>query len=306
VRSPAILTRSISVLATSFLLLVGCSTPQFTPLQHANLSANWVAVDSLNRALPADVRVFAYSQEDPELRAWFTSIRPGEAAWPRVVVAADPRTHRATTSEIAEQNDACVAVNGGYFAMDEEPASHVGLLWIADSLHSEATRIDGRPGVDRPVRAALGIGRDGRPDVTWAGDSSGVLVRYQGGASNRWAVESAVGAGPMLLRNGEYAVTATEEGFARTSIPATHPRTAAGVTSDGRLVLMVVDGRQERSRGVNLAELADLMRSAGAVDAMNLDGGGSSTLVVNGHLVNRPTGGTFQRSVMSAIVVQCR
>ena len=64
---------------------------------------------------------------------------------------------------------------------------------------------------------------------------------------------------------------------------------------------MVVDGRQVKSRGVNLEELAGLMRQVGAFEAMNLDGGGSSTLVVVNRLINRPTGGTFQRQVMSAV-----
>jgi len=68
---------------------------------------------------------------------------------------------------------------------------------------------------------------------------------------------------------------------------------------------MVVDGRQTVSRGVSLEELAQLMLDVGAVEALNLDGGGSSTLVVNGVLLNRPTGGVFQREVMSALATFC-
>ncbi len=69
----------------------------------------------------------------------------------------------------------------------------------------------------------------------------------------------------------------------------------------GALILMVVDGRQERSRGVSLDELAILMHELDVVEAMNLDGGGSSTLVVDNTLVNRPTGGITEREVMSVI-----
>jgi exopolysaccharide biosynthesis protein len=68
---------------------------------------------------------------------------------------------------------------------------------------------------------------------------------------------------------------------------------------------MVVDGRQSESRGATLDELAGLMLEAGAVDALNLDGGGSSTLAVNGNLVNLPTGGTAERQVMSALITFC-
>ncbi|HYE57986.1 MAG TPA: phosphodiester glycosidase family protein, partial [Rhodothermales bacterium] len=120
-----------------------------------------------------------------------------------------------------------------------------------------------------------------------------------------WQPREAMGAGPMLVRGGNVRVTAAEELFFGSSIPATHPRTAAGVTLDGALVFVVVDGRQMASRGVNLNELARLMLEAGARDALNLDGGGSSTLVVRGVRLNRPLGGTVEREVMNAFVASC-
>ncbi len=106
--------------------------------------------------------------------------------------------------------------------------------------------------------------------------------------------------------DGKARVTADEEGFFGSYLRDQHPRTAAGRTADGALILMVVDGRQAESRGATLDELATLMLDVGAVDALNLDGGGSSTLVVNGMLVNRPAGGTAEREVMSALVTFCR
>ena len=66
-----------------------------------------------------------------------------------------------------------------------------------------------------------------------------------------------------------------------------------------------VDGRQSDSRGVNLDELAQIMKSIGAVEALNLDGGGSSSIFANGKLLNKPVGGTEQREVMSAIAIFC-
>jgi len=93
--------------------------------------------------------------------------------------------------------------------------------------------------------------------------------------------------------------------FFGTTIPDIHPRTAAGIDENGQLILMVVDGRQRNSRGVSLAELSGLMKAIGAVRAINLDGGGSSTLIVQDKLLNLPTGGTFQREIVSAIGIQC-
>lgn len=78
-----------------------------------------------------------------------------------------------------------------------------------------------------------------------------------------------------------------------------------GYRADGTLVLLIVDGRQVASRGVYLEELAAMMLELGCIEAINLDGGGSSTLVVNGTLLNRPEGNTSQREIMSAIVLTC-
>ena len=91
--------------------------------------------------------------------------------------------------------------------------------------------------------------------------------------------------------------------FFDTKILGINPRTSAGYTSDGKLILMVVDGRQAISRGVYLDELAVIMKDLNCVEAINLDGGGSTGMVVNGTLLNKPSGTTNQREVMSAIAV---
>ena len=73
--------------------------------------------------------------------------------------------------------------------------------------------------------------------------------------------------------------------------------------NNGDVVMMVVDGRQVDSRGVYLKELALLMSQFKCREALNLDGGGSSALFVDGNLVNRPIGLSTQREVMSSIAV---
>jgi hypothetical protein len=119
-----------------------------------------------------------------------------------------------------------------------------------------------------------------------------------------------VGGGPRLLRDGRVAVTARAEGFAplrsfaQAFVRGRQPRTLAGVTDDGRLLLVTVDGRRPAwSVGMTLPEAARLMRSLGAVDALNLDGGGSTTMVVRGQVVNRPSDGVGERSVSDALYV---
>jgi hypothetical protein len=86
-----------------------------------------------------------------------------------------------------------------------------------------------------------------------------------------------------------------------------HPRTAVGLRADGTWVIVVVDGRQPQiSVGINLKDLAGLLLSLGCVDALNLDGGGSSTLVYQGQTVNSPSDTTKERPVSDAIVIMRR
>jgi hypothetical protein len=113
----------------------------------------------------------------------------------------------------------------------------------------------------------------------------------------------AVGGGPWLVRNGEILIDAPQQGFQTGFSDRRHPRTAVGITAQGKLLLVTVDGRQPMSGGMTLYELAQVMKQLGATDAINLDGGGSTTLAVRGGLVlNSPSEGK-QRPVANAVVV---
>jgi len=120
----------------------------------------------------------------------------------------------------------------------------------------------------------------------------------------RWpAIRHALGGGPRLVKDGREHITASPEGF-RSDIYAGAPsRTAVGITATGRLLLVVAEGAGGDDRcGMTLKELAATMIKLGAVDAMNLDGGGSSTFVADGRLYNAPSDGT-QRRVSNALLV---
>ena len=121
-----------------------------------------------------------------------------------------------------------------------------------------------------------------------------------------------LGSGPRLLRAGRIAVSATVEGFDppqapgffRSFVAGRNPRTLAGVRPDGTLLLVTVDGgRPGWSSGMTLTEAARLMGSLGATDALNLDGGGSSTMIVRGEVVNRPSGRVGERPVSNGLFV---
>lgn len=145
----------------------------------------------------------------------------------------------------------------------------------------------------------LKLVRAGQPvDVVWELSLLGNQVTLPGSR-----VHFALGAGPRLLANGQLQVTAEEERFRPDVAMGRAPRTALGVTADGGLLLVTVDGRQGNlAVGMTLEELARLMLELGAKEAMNLDGGGSTTMVVQGRVVNTPSAGT-ERAVGNALLV---
>jgi len=118
-----------------------------------------------------------------------------------------------------------------------------------------------------------------------------------------WAeVMEAVSGGPWLVRDGQIYIDGKEENMPPSFIDTRHPRTAVGVNASGELLLVTVDGRQGISAGASLPELARRMKDLGAVNAINLDGGGSTTAVVRGWVVNSPSGGK-ERPVANALLV---
>lgn len=140
-----------------------------------------------------------------------------------------------------------------------------------------------------------------------AGSATGGAGRVAGG--QQWIdwknIPDILGAGPQLVAGGKAAVTKIEEQFPADIAKGRAPRTAIGIKEDGSWLLVVVDGRQAHSQGMTLEELAELMVKYGAKSAVNLDGGGSSEMVVKGSIVNSPSDGR-ERPVGSGIVVTRR
>ena len=307
----------ISILAIA--LLTGCNTSGNSSVEYPGLGLEWTAIDSINKSLPEGITVFQSIHVGANLRAWYVLIKePLPKIESRVVVSADA-DRRETVSDFAQRLDVPVMINGGYFRMDLNPAKHVGLLKVDDEMIHAATSSVLR-GEERFYlhRSAIGFDENNGIDINWVSSSGDSVYSWEQGIANLpdqpglqkdtthrklWDYRDILGAGPMLLRDGKVFIPIDEEVFFGTSIPEVHPRTAAGVTPEGDLILLLVDGRQLISRGVDLPELATIMLELGCKDAINLDGGGSSALVVNGSLLNRPAGKTVEREVMSAIAV---
>ncbi|HEY3283964.1 MAG TPA: phosphodiester glycosidase family protein, partial [Armatimonadota bacterium] len=122
-------------------------------------------------------------------------------------------------------------------------------------------------------------------------------------SADAWcALREVVGGGPFLLRKGAVAVDWVAQKMQPDITAKRAPRTAVGVTREGKIVLVAIDGRQPFSAGTTLDETARLMQQLGAVDAMNLDGGGSTAMALLGVIVNSPSGGA-ERPVADGVTL---
>jgi exopolysaccharide biosynthesis protein len=108
---------------------------------------------------------------------------------------------------------------------------------------------------------------------------------------------------PQLIKNGKIEITWQEEKTSKAFVETRHPRTAVAKLKDGKFLMITVDGRSEQSAGIGLEYLAKLLLELGATDAMNLDGGGSTTMFLDGKIVNKPSDKEGERRVSDAILV---
>jgi len=160
-------------------------------------------------------------------------------------------------------------------------------------------------GTDVDVLAAVAVpGKKLRVDTD--------LLTENGKALKTTPSTDVVNGGPTLVQNGQLDVTAKRDGMVRTNdsnsffygwVHKRNPRTFAGVDAQGRTLLVTADGRQTTSLGLSLNEEAHVARSLGMVNAMNLDGGGSTSMVQGGQVMNSPSDATGERPVGDAILV---
>ncbi len=184
------------------------------------------------------------------------------------------------TSSIADRVGAILAINGDYYGAQE-----TGYVIRNGVLYRSTGSSDNED---------LVIYSDGSFEIISEGDVTAEELLASG------AVQ-VLSFGPALVESGEISVTVDEEvGKAKTS----NPRTAIGIISDLHYVFVVADGRTGESAGLSLYELAEFMQSLGVEAAYNLDGGGSSTMVFNGEVINNPTisGNSIKERKVSDIV----
>ncbi len=223
-----------------------------------------------------------------EALAWFVaSVAVTDAKVVRSAFAEDTfgENITETPSTIASAHDAVLAINGDYCGFRS-----TGIVLRNGVVHR-----------DEPARDALVLYTDGRVEVVDETTTSAQEL-LEDGAWNVLSFGPAVVVDAAVPDGIEDVEIDTNIG--NHSIQGQQPRTAVGARENGDLVLMVVDGRAEGySRGATLPELGQLLLDEGCVTGYNLDGGGSSTMLFDGELVNRPRGGTEERATSDILYV---
>ena len=186
-----------------------------------------------------------------------------------------------TTSSIAESVNAILAINGDFYG-----AQQTGYVIRNGVLYRSTAK------------------KDAEDLVLYADGSFGIIRETEVTAQEllEQGAQDILSFGPALVENGEISVSVNDEvGRAK----ASNPRTAIAVIDELHYLFIVSDGRTSESEGLSLYELARFLQSRGVRTAYNLDGGGSSTMVFNGRVVNNPTSGRSikERSVSDIVYI---
>jgi exopolysaccharide biosynthesis protein len=303
---------------------------------HSFAQIKWQNVDALYQPLPKTVHVYFTDNaiDTGKFRAFYLIADLKDKKLNFTTDTSFKR--RLTPTQFYEKNEQpVVVVNGTFFSFETNQNLNV-VLKDGKLVSYNKNTIEGR-GKDtftyrHTFNSAIGISKRRTADVAWLiTDSS---YRYSFGSQfpidplkdsiqnpsfkylvqntsvpehrgfEKWKMKTAIGGGPVLLQNGEIRITNNEEvKFAGKAINDKHPRTAMGYTKNNELIILVVEGRNPNAGGATLTQEAQILRDLGCIEALNLDGGGSSCLLVNGKETIKPSG-KIQRAVPAVFIVK--
>ena len=221
-----------------------------------------------------------------------------------------------------KNNKPVVVVNATFFSFATNQNLNI-VVSDGKKLSSNIIRVRGK-GKDsthyfNPHSSAIGINKKRKADIAWIkadSVSTKVLATQQPpryaitglkdpNHFKKWKMLTAIGGGPVLLQAGEIKITNEEEfRFAGRAVDDRHPRTAMGYTKDNRFIILVIEGRNPGiAAGATLKQEAIIFKDLGCWEALNLDGGGSSCMLVNGKETIKVSDKEGQRPVPAVFLI---
>lgn len=229
------------------------------------------------------IKINTYRQDDTNIYVADITLSDAKYLKTALAKATYGKNVTETTSAMALENSAILAVNGDFYG-----AQNSGYVIRNGTIYRDTS--------SDSSQEDLVIYKDGTVGIITEGSITAKELLKSG-------AEQVLSFGPGLIENGQISVTSSEEvGKAQ----ASNPRTAIGIIDGLHYVLVVSDGRTSESTGLSLYQLASFMKTLGVETAYNLDGGGSSTMVFNGTVINKPTTNgskISQRSVSDIVYI---
>lgn len=304
----------------------------------------WQNVDSLFQPLPASVHIYKTTDlldGKPNI-AYYLEADLTDKKLDFTVDTTFKR--RLTPSKFYDKNDKpLLVVNTTFFSFATNQNLNVVIKnkkQVGYNIHTLYGRGKDTFTFRHPLGSAIGISRKREADIAWlytdsslkypfarqlpvmAIKDSTILFTFKNAKSSlskiidsdkgtvidldKWKMQTAVGGGPVLLQMGQIKITNEQEiKFVGKAIEDKHPRTAMGYTKDNKLIILVIQGRFPNiAEGATLIQEAQVFKDLGCWEALNLDGGGSSCMLVNGKETIKVSDATGQRPVPGVFIIK--
>jgi exopolysaccharide biosynthesis protein len=303
-------------------------------ISHAQL--NWKLIDSFQTKLPSGLQLF-YTNDSIDGKPNIAYYLEADLKNPNLIFDVDTTFNRRLTPQefYKKNNEPLVVVNGTFFSFKtNQNLNTVIKNGVPLSYNVSSTKGKGKDSTAqlKMYRSALGISANRKADVAWIQSDTllhlgasqhpilpineNAIVKNKVKRSKRklnrkfklWNVETAIGGGPVLIQDGKINISNNEELlFAGKALYDKHPRTAMGYTVNGKLIILVIQGRfPAKAEGADLVQEATILQQLGCVEALNLYGGGSSCMLVNGKETIAPSDKTLQRAVPAVFIIRSK
>jgi hypothetical protein len=303
----------------------------------------WINVDSLFAPLPNNFHVYK-TTDSLEGKPFVAYYAEAKLKGKHLNFTTDTTYKRRLTPQqfFEKNNHPLLVVNGTFFSFTTNQNLNVVIKdgeMVSYNVHTIAGKGKDTLTYFHPIRSAIGISKKRTADIAWLYADTGhrrfpvaferapILLHNEFknlsvfelspqlrhlpkmekhyGVVDHWKMKTAIGGGPVLVQEGKIKITNNEEMmFTGKAIDDKHPRTCMGYTKDGRLIVMVIQGRFPGiAEGASLTQQAQLLVDLGCVEALNLDGGGSSCMLINGKETIKPSDKEGERAVPAVFII---
>jgi len=293
------------------------------------LPSGWKFSVNLSNGFPDAIEAYEFDSlvQGAKVKAFAVAFNPKNSAIEfKPVLSATAK--KPSDFYAQEQGVVYACINGGFFGGNQSYSLvKYNNSVLAANIKSVSRTYNGFSTPYYPTRAAFGINTAGDPSVAWiyhVGTGNDKVFQYPLPSANlvgtqpkqqpdenfpaggtEWQVSSAIGGSPMLLKAGTNSITDKEE-LIDINNATSRPRSAIGATTGGLVLLLAIEGDNPSGGypGINLADLAKMLKDLGCRDAINLDGGGSTGFIVNNRQTVRPGDNGVERIVPSVVVIK--